>query len=50
MYPESYIQKSSGACPGFDNWIAKQWFKMIRHRCGPPGDFVPILKFVISLI
>lgn len=42
MYPESYIQKSSGVCPGRVSWMAKQCCNIRRHLCGVPGDFVPI--------
>lgn len=43
MYPESYIQKSSGVCPGLLSWMAKQCCNIRRHLCGVPGDFVPIV-------
>lgn len=42
MYPESYIQKSSGAFPALLSWIAKHCWRMRRHLCGP-GDFVLIM-------
>lgn len=45
MYPESYIQKSSGVWPGLLSWIAKHCCNIKRHRCDVPGDFVPIWLF-----
>lgn len=43
MYPESYIQKSSGALPALLSWIARHCCRMRRHLCGP-GDFVLIFN------
>lgn len=44
IYPESYIQKSSGTWPGLLNWMAKHCFKISRHLCGAllPGDLLLI--------
>lgn len=47
MYPESYIQKSSGVWPGLLSWMAKQCCNINRHRCDVPGDFVPIWMAVL---
>lgn len=42
IYPESYIQKSSGAFPALLSCMARHCCKMRRHRCGPL-DFVLII-------
>lgn len=47
MYPESYIQKSSGALPALLSWIARHCCRMSRQRCGP-GDLVLIFYDFIS--
>lgn len=48
IYPESYIQKSSGAFPARVSWIARHCCSMSRHLCGP-GDFVLILLLFFLL-
>lgn len=48
MYPESYIQKSSGAFPALQSWIARHCWRMSRQRCGP-GDFVLMACGFLSL-
>lgn len=47
MYPESYIQKSSGVWPGLLSWMAKQCCNINRHRCDVPGDLVPMWMAVL---